>query len=36
MVAHDGVEQPLGELLPVVGVIRLPAEVAGIETEAAG
>src|SRR5262249_8151322 len=35
VVAHDGVEQPVRELLPVVGVVRLPAEVVGVEAEPA-
>src|SRR5581483_5278420 len=35
MVAHDGVEQPVRARLPVLGVVRLPAEVVGVEAEAA-
>src|SRR4051794_28068079 len=34
MVTHDGVKQPVRELLPVVGVVRLPAEVVSVEAEA--
>src|SRR5262249_45872085 len=35
VVAHDSVELPLRDLLPVVGVVRLPAVVVGVEAEAA-
>src|SRR4051812_150501 len=35
MVAHDGIEQPVWQFLPVVGIVRFPAEVVGVEAETA-